>query len=88
MLGDSLIPASNASLFRGSVKQHKPLPRRFWYLHYQKVVYLPLAAKLHAEVADAVARKEATAAAVASDRLIDYIEDFARKTFMVINRRQ
>jgi hypothetical protein len=45
------------------------LPRRFWYLHYQKVVYLPLAAKLHAEVADAVARKEATAAAVASDRV-------------------
>jgi hypothetical protein len=35
-----------------------------------------------------VARKEATAVAVASDRLIDYIEDFARKTFMVINRRQ
>jgi hypothetical protein len=32
--------------------------------------------------------KEATAVAVASDRLIDYIEDFARKTFMVINRRQ
>ena len=64
MLGDSLIPASNASLFRGSVKQHKPLPRRFWYLHYQK------AAKLH-EVADAVARKEATAVAVVSDRLID-----------------
>jgi hypothetical protein len=64
------------------------LPRRFWYLHYRKVVYLPLAANLHAEVADAVARKEATAVAVASDRLIDYIVDFARKTFMLINRRQ
>ncbi len=64
------------------------LPRRFWYLHYQKVVHLPLAAS-YAEVADAVAQKKATAAAVASVRVIDYIEDFARETFMAfINRRQ
>jgi DNA-binding GntR family transcriptional regulator len=36
---------------------------------------LPLAAKLHAAVAEAVAQKKAKAAATASDRLIDYIED-------------
>src|SRR4051812_43342763 len=56
------------------------LSRRFWYQHYQEVADLPLAAKLHAAVADAVAQKKAKAAASASDRLIDYIEDFARKT--------
>jgi DNA-binding GntR family transcriptional regulator len=56
------------------------LSRRFWYQHYQQVADLPLAAKLHAAVADAVAQKKAKAAATASDRLIDYIEDFARKT--------
>jgi len=56
------------------------LSRRFWYQHYQEVADLPLAAKLHAAVAEAVAQKKAKAAASASDRLIDYIEDFARKT--------
>ena len=39
-----------------------------------------LAAKLHAAVAEAVAEGKPKAAATASDRLIDYIEDFARKT--------
>jgi DNA-binding GntR family transcriptional regulator len=56
------------------------LSRRFWYQHYQEVADLPLAAKLHAAVAEAVSQKKAKAAATASDRLIDYIEDFARKT--------
>jgi DNA-binding GntR family transcriptional regulator len=56
------------------------LSRRFWYQHYQQVADLPLAAKLHAAVANAVAQKKSTAAATASDKLIDYIEDFARKT--------
>jgi hypothetical protein len=54
------------------------LSRQFWYQHYQQVADLPLAAKLHAAVA--VAQKKPKAAATASDRLIDYIEDFARKT--------
>jgi DNA-binding GntR family transcriptional regulator len=56
------------------------LSRRFWYQHYQEVADLPLAAKLHAAVAEAVSQKKVKAAAAASDRLIDYIEDFARKT--------
>jgi DNA-binding GntR family transcriptional regulator len=56
------------------------LSRRFWYQHYKEVADLPLAAKLHAEVAQAIARRDTAAAAAASDRLIDYIQDFARKT--------
>ena len=56
------------------------LSRRFWYRHYQEVADLPRTAKLHAAVADAVAKRNATEAARASDRLVDYIEDFARKT--------
>jgi DNA-binding FadR family transcriptional regulator len=35
---------------------------------------------LHADLADAIANRNANAAAMASDRLIDYIESFARKT--------
>ena len=72
--------AARNEFARRSMGLMNGLSRRFWYQHYQQVADLPLAAKLHAVVADAVAQKKAKAAATASDRLIDYIEDFARKT--------
>ena len=56
------------------------LSRRFWYQHYRESGDLPLSARLHAEVAEAIARRDPQAAAKASDRLIDYIESFTRKT--------
>ncbi|WP_244551403.1 GntR family transcriptional regulator [Bradyrhizobium sp. Rc2d] len=57
--------------------------RRFWYHHYKEVADLPLAAKLHADVAAAIADGDVAAAGAASDRLMDYIEEFARKTIDV-----
>jgi len=72
--------AARNEFARRSMGLMNGLSRRFWYQHYQQVADLPLAAKLHAVVADAVAQKKAKAAATASDRLIDYIEDFARQT--------
>jgi DNA-binding GntR family transcriptional regulator len=56
------------------------LSRRFWYQHYREAGDLPLSARLHAELAEAIAARDADAAGKASDRLIDYIESFARKT--------
>ncbi|MGE0253020.1 MAG: GntR family transcriptional regulator [Alphaproteobacteria bacterium] len=56
------------------------LSRRFWYQHYQQAADLPLTAKLHADVAEAIAGRDPDAAAAASDRLVDYIESFARRT--------
>ncbi|MGV7030846.1 GntR family transcriptional regulator [Methylobacterium symbioticum] len=56
------------------------LSRRFWYQHYKQAADLPLSATLHADVCEAVAKRDAQAAEAASDRLIDYIESFARKT--------
>jgi DNA-binding GntR family transcriptional regulator len=56
------------------------LSRRFWYQHYRESGDLPLSARLHAEVAEAIAGRDPHAAAKASDRLIDYIESFTRKT--------
>ena len=56
------------------------LSRRFWYLHYKEAADMPLAARLHADVARAIARGDRDAAGRASDALIDYIEDFARAT--------
>jgi DNA-binding GntR family transcriptional regulator len=72
--------AARNEFARRSIGLMNALSRRFWYQHYQQVADLPLAAKLHAAVADAIAQKKTKAAAGASDRLIDYIEDFARKT--------
>jgi DNA-binding GntR family transcriptional regulator len=72
--------AARNEFARRSMGLMNALSRRFWYQHYQEVADLPLAAKLHAAVAEAVAQKKSKAAAAASDRLIDYIEDFARKT--------
>jgi DNA-binding GntR family transcriptional regulator len=56
------------------------LSRRFWYLHYKEAADMPLAARLHAEVARAIARGDGEAAGRASDALLDYIENFARAT--------
>jgi DNA-binding GntR family transcriptional regulator len=56
------------------------LSRRFWYIHYRQVADMPLAARLHADVARAIAERDEPAAAQASDALLDYLEDFARAT--------
>ncbi len=65
--------ASAMSLMNG-------LSRRFWYVHYKLVADLPLAARLHAASARAIGRGDQAAAADASDKLVDYIQAFARKT--------
>jgi DNA-binding GntR family transcriptional regulator len=56
------------------------LSRRFWYQHYRQTADLPLAARLHAEVAEAIAEGDLDRAGAASDRLVGYIESFARST--------
>jgi DNA-binding GntR family transcriptional regulator len=56
------------------------LSRRFWFQHFREAGDLPVAAKVHADLASAIAKANPQAAERASDRLIDYIESFARKT--------
>jgi len=56
------------------------LSRRFWYVHYRQMADLPLAARLHAAIARAIAAGKEEAAATASDKLVDYVQEFARKT--------
>lgn len=63
-----------------AMRHMQGLSRRFWYQHYQAVLDLPRCARLHKDVAAAVADGNEAAAAAASDRLIDYIEEFARAT--------
>jgi DNA-binding GntR family transcriptional regulator len=54
--------------------------RRFWYLHYKQAADLPKMARLHADEARAIARGKPDRAMAASDKLIDYVENFIRAT--------
>jgi len=56
------------------------LSRRFWYLHYKQAADMPETAKLHADIARAIATDDPKTAAKASDALLDNIEAFTRNT--------
>lgn len=56
------------------------LSRRFWYLHYRQAADMPETAKLHADIARAIADGDEAAAGRASDALIDNIDAFTRST--------
>jgi DNA-binding GntR family transcriptional regulator len=66
-----------------SMKLIQGLSRRFWYMHYRQAADLPLCARLHANQARAIAAGKAEAAARASDKLMDYVENFTRDTVSV-----
>jgi DNA-binding GntR family transcriptional regulator len=64
----------------GAMTLMHSLSRRFWYIHYKQAADMPLTAKLHADIARAIAAGNEDAAAKAADRLIDVIEKFTRDT--------
>ncbi|SNB75742.1 transcriptional regulator, GntR family [Arboricoccus pini] len=57
-----------------------PLCRRFWFKYYKNAGDLPLAAHLHADMAEAIAQNDPKRAMAATGRLLDYIEAFTRHT--------
>jgi len=75
-----VIAAARNEYAAGAMTLMHGLSRRFWYIHYKEVADMPLAARLHADIARAVAAGEEERAAQASDRLMDYIESFTRAT--------
>jgi DNA-binding GntR family transcriptional regulator len=75
-----LLEAAANEFATAAMKMMNGLARRFWFVHYRLVADMPLAARLHAGVARAIAKGDPKAAATASDRLIDYIQDFSRKS--------
>ncbi len=64
----------------GAMTLMHSLSRRFWYIHYKEAADMPLTAKLHADIARAIAAGNETEAARAADRLLDVIEKFTRDT--------
>lgn len=72
--------ASHNEFAAGAMGLMHSLSRRFWYIHYKRAADMPLTAKLHANIARAIARGDEDAAAAASDKLLDAIEKFTRDT--------
>jgi DNA-binding GntR family transcriptional regulator len=72
--------ASHNEFAAGAMSLMHSLSRRFWYIHYKQAADMPLTAKLHADIARAIADGDEERAARASDRLLDVIEKFTRDT--------
>ncbi len=75
-----VLEAARNEYAAGAMTLMHGLSRRFWYIHYKEVADLPQAARLHADIARAIAAGDEREAAAASDRLMDYIESFTRAT--------
>jgi DNA-binding GntR family transcriptional regulator len=72
--------ASHNEFAAGAMSLMHSLSRRFWYIHYKQAADMPLTAKLHADIARAIADEDSERAAKASDKLLDVIEKFTRDT--------
>jgi DNA-binding GntR family transcriptional regulator len=64
----------------GAMGLMNSLSRRFWFHHYRQAADMPETAKLHADIARAIAKGDEAAAAAALDRLLDNIQAFTRAT--------
>jgi DNA-binding GntR family transcriptional regulator len=72
--------ASHNEFAAGAMSLMHSLSRRFWYLHYKQAADMPQTAKLHADIARAIAAGDDERAARSSDRLLNLIEKFTRST--------
>src|SRR6185295_5233716 len=75
-----LLAAAKNEFAAGAMRLMQSLSRRFWYQHYKEAADLPETARLHADIARAIAKGDEDAAAGATDRLLDKIRSFTRAT--------
>lgn len=61
------------------------LTRRFWYLNFREFGDLVEVSRRHADIADAIARNDEPGARAASDRLIDYVEEYTYQTMRALD---
>jgi DNA-binding GntR family transcriptional regulator len=78
----SLLEAAGNEFGAATLGMLNGLSRRFWYAHYKQAADLPRTARLHAAVARAIADEDERRAASASDELIDYMQQFTRRTIV------
>lgn len=66
----------------GAMRMLHGLSRRFWYYHYKEAADLPTMGRLHADVAEAIARGNIEQAGDTLDALLDNIEEFTKATVL------
>ncbi len=74
------VAAARNEFAAGAMSLMHALSRRFWYIHFKQAANMPVTAKLHADIARAIAAGNESAAGKALDRLLDNIEAFTRAT--------
>jgi len=74
------VSAARNEFAAGAMSLMHSLSRRFWYVHYKQAADMPEVAKLHADIARAIAAGDEPAAGAASDRLLDMVDSFTRAT--------
>ena len=77
---DLSVTAARNEFAAGAMGLMHALSRRFWFLHYKQAADMPQTAKLHADIARAIAAADEKAAGAAMDRLLNNIEEFTRAT--------
>ena len=74
------LAATRNEFAAGAMSLMHSLSRRFWYIHYKQAADMPATAKLHGDIARAIADGDEERAEKASDKLLDAIEKFTRDT--------
>ena len=75
-----ILEASKNEFAAGAMRLMQSLSRRFWFHHYKEAADMPETAKLHADMARAIASGDEAGAGAATDRLMKMIESFTRAT--------
>ena len=73
-----LLSAARNEYLSSCMRLIQGLARRFWFAHYRTAADLPETARLHAEIAMAVAKGDEAAAQECLARLLDNVDAFAR----------
>jgi DNA-binding GntR family transcriptional regulator len=75
-----ILEASKNEFAAGAMRLMQSLSRRFWFHHYKEAADMPETAKLHADMARAIAAADEAGAEAATGRLMAMIESFTRAT--------
>jgi len=81
-LNDLTIIAAKNEYASKALSMLHGMSRRFWFGNFHQIGDITVAAMLHANIADAIFNGNEKEAGIAVDKLIDYIEEFTRKTVM------
>ncbi|WP_255539242.1 GntR family transcriptional regulator [Polynucleobacter sp. 71A-WALBACH] len=81
-LNDLTIIAAKNEYASKALSMLHGMSRRFWFGNFHQVGDIAVAATLHANIAEAICEGNEKKAGVAVDKLLDYIEEFTRKTVM------